>query len=679
MNAINARGVVFAIKTASTAIAAIAAALLLDLPNPGWAALTVFLTSQQFGAASGAVVARSVYRMLGTLLAVSGILFFVPALMVAPEMLVLGIAAWVAVCLYVSLLDRSPRGYVFLLAAYTLPLIGMPLANSPSSIFDVTMWRVEEIALGAALSMTVHTVFAPRSVRPLLLDKLRTAVGDARNWIQKGLAPDPVEAGEQRARNRLGTDLTEIRTLAALLGFEPGITSRDVSTVDALEARLLSLLPLLAGVEARLVALRRTDDQWGARIDAHLDAVRRHVEQPFARADADRLRASGRGLVAAAQRGLEDGELLAIAAMDRLDELLESWDECLVLLDRYEHPEHASDEGTHGPVPRPSPRLLHIDHGLAALSGLAAGLAVVLAGALCWVLGWDQGSAAMGIAAVGSSLFAFLDDPRPFVRLMLIATVMAVPVAALYVFAIFPALDGYVALACVLAPLLFVCALCLTVPKWAVPALGFVLITVTLMSVQPVQAGDFGSFMATAVGAVLGTSIALLVMSLVRVIGANTSVRRLMHATWRDLATIANGTDGLSRAAWASRMMDRVGLLQSRMAGANGVVRARAGRALDDLRIGVNMLDLRDAGLASRPEVRAAIEGALNQIGTHFRQRLVRPDAEAVPEISQALELAIVQLAGSETGAQRLRGLTAATGLRLGLTQQAAIVNGGAQ
>lgn len=667
MNAFNARGVAFAIKTASAALAALIAALLLHLPNPGWAALTVFLTSQQFGAVSGAVVARSVYRALGTLLAVSGILFLIPALMVAPEVLVLGIAAWVALCLYVSLLDRSPRAYVFLLAAYTLPLIGMPVANSPSSIFDVTMWRVEEIGLGVALSMTVHTVFAPRSVRPLLSAKLRSAVDDARSWILKGLDPAPADAGEQRARDRLGADLTEIHTLAALLRFEPGITSRDISTIDALEDRLLALLPLLGGIEARLAALRNADARWSGRLDAHLEAVRLHLAAPLARADAERLRASGRSLIDAGQRELDDGALLAIATMERLAELLEGWDEGLFLLDRFEHPEHHADDSTRDPLARPSPRLLHIDHGLAALSGLAAGLAVVLAGALCWVLGWDQGAAAMGIAAVGSSLFAFLDDPRPLVRLMLIASVLAVPVAALYVFAIFPALDGYVALACVMAPLFFVCALCLTMPKWAVPALGFVLVTVTLMSVQPVQAGDFGSFTALALGSILGTGIALLVMSVVRVIGANTSVRRLMHAGWRDLAAIANGTAALSRVEWASRMMDRVGLLQSRMAGASGVVRTRAAGALDDLRMGVNMLDLRDAGLAATPVARAAIERALKRIGTHFRQRLARPDVETGPEVSQALELAIARLIESEPTSHRLRGLTAATGLRLAL------------
>jgi uncharacterized membrane protein YccC len=250
---------------------------------------------------------------------------------------------------------------------------------------------------------------------------------------------------------------------------------------------------------------------------------------------------------------------------------------------------------------------------------------------------------------------------------MLFATLLAVPVAALYVFAILPALDGYFALALALAPLLFTSALYLASPKWSVPAVGFVLITVSLMSVQPVQAGDFSSFTATAVGAVLGTLIALVVTSLLRVIGAETSVRRLMHSTWRDLAAMADDTRKLSRTAWASRMMDRIGLLLPRIAGTSGAMRARATRALDDFRMGVNMLDLRDAALASRPEVQKAIESTLMQIAAHLRQRLARPDIAPTPTILQSIDRAIAGLVESDPGAHRVQGLTAATGLRLGL------------
>jgi hypothetical protein len=114
-------------------------------------------------------------------------------------------------------------------------------------------------------------------------------------------------------------------------------------------------------------------------------------------------------------------------------------------------------------------------------------------------------------------------------------------------------------------------------------------------------------------------------------------------------------------------MMDRIGLLLPRLAGTSAVLRARAERALDDLRMGVNMLDLRDAGLPARANARATIEDALTQLGMHFRQRLQRPDIPPDTTTRQSIDRAITALLQSDPGPWRVQGLTAATGLRLGL------------
>jgi uncharacterized membrane protein YccC len=130
---------------------------------------------------------------------------------------------------------------------------------------------------------------------------------------------------------------------------------------------------------------------------------------------------------------------------------------------------------------------------------------------------------------------------------------------------------------------------------------------------------------------------------------------------------MADGTAGISRAAWGSRMLDRIGLLLPRLAGASGRMQARAERALDDLRMGANVLDLRNAGMAATPQVRTAIESALTRVGRHLRQRLERPDMAPAPQLQASLDRAIAGLIESEPGFRRVQGLTAATGLRLGL------------
>src|ERR1700739_2168152 len=104
---------VFACKTFLAAVLALLAALWLDLPRPYWAMATVYITSQPL---AGATSSKALYRVLGTLGGAAATVALVPNLIDAPELLCLAMALWVGLCLYLSLLDRQPRSYAFMLA-----------------------------------------------------------------------------------------------------------------------------------------------------------------------------------------------------------------------------------------------------------------------------------------------------------------------------------------------------------------------------------------------------------------------------------------------------------------------------------------------------------------------------------------------------------------------------------
>ena len=55
MNILSARGIVFSVNCYVAAMLALAIAFGFDLPNPWWAVLTVYITSQPLAAAAGAV------------------------------------------------------------------------------------------------------------------------------------------------------------------------------------------------------------------------------------------------------------------------------------------------------------------------------------------------------------------------------------------------------------------------------------------------------------------------------------------------------------------------------------------------------------------------------------------------------------------------------------------------
>ena len=75
---------------------------------PYWAVSTVFITVQPL---AGATRSKAIYRVCGTVLGAIVAVILVPNLVNAPELLTLAIALWVGLCLYFSLLDRTPRSY----------------------------------------------------------------------------------------------------------------------------------------------------------------------------------------------------------------------------------------------------------------------------------------------------------------------------------------------------------------------------------------------------------------------------------------------------------------------------------------------------------------------------------------------------------------------------------------
>ena len=159
---------IFALKTFAAAMLAFYLALLLDMPRPYWAMTSVYVTSNVL---TGATSSKAVYRILGTLIGAAGAIILVPNLVDAPELLSLAIALWIGVFLYIALLDGTPRSYVFMLAGYTVAIVGLPVLSTPELTFDVAVSRVQEISLGIICASVVSRLVLPRSVASAVSDQ----------------------------------------------------------------------------------------------------------------------------------------------------------------------------------------------------------------------------------------------------------------------------------------------------------------------------------------------------------------------------------------------------------------------------------------------------------------------------------------------------------------------------
>jgi len=667
---------IFSVNSFVAAMLALYIAFSIGLPRPYWAMLTVYITVQPL---SGALRSKAVYRVLGTILGGISAVALVPNLVNSPEVLTVALALWVATCLYISLLDRTPRSYVFLLAGYTAAIIGFPSVNAPNLIFDTALNRVEEITLGIVCAALVHTVFFPRSVLGFLNVRIAAMLHEAEHWACETWAAD-VLSGERRVamdkeRQRIAADITELYVLSTHLPFDTANFLPTAQAVNALQDRLSLLLPLASAVEDRRRALRAvggmTDD-----VVALMNNVREWVAGGAKSTREEALALRDACIAAEPELGADAdwAALLKASMLGRLAELIEDIQDARELAAYIAAPQNKMPQKLIDRLPPAGSRVLHRDHGLALLSAFASFAAIIGCSAFWIATAWPDGSVGPMFAAIVTSFFATLDDPAPAIRKFLIAFVVAFPIAAGYLFAALPAVDGFPMLVALLAPTFLILGALQGNPPTAPLATALIIGVAGSLSLQEVYEADFKFFTNSFIAQQVGLYSALVATQLFRSVGADWSARRLLRFAWRDLAAnaAARPEDCIDRSVWTSRMLDRLGLLIPRL----GLVERRdellaSADMLNDLRIGLNVVDLQQVRRSAGPEAERSIARVLNNLAHCFGHRAVgkpRP----VPEATLIeIDAAIGDVSAEHGSPERELALWSLTGLRRNLFPRA--------
>ena len=657
------------------------------LPRPFWALMTTYVVAHPL---AGAVRSKAVYRFCGTLIGSTATVLLVPALSNAPELLTLVLALWVGLCLCISLFDRTPRSYVFMLAGYTAALIGFPSVQTPLVLFDTAVARVEEIGLGIFCATLIHSLVLPAGLAPTVLGLLDRTLLDARKWLGDLLQPaahgggNGANGGEPKRldddRRRLAGDITQLRLLSTHVPFDTTHLRWTAGAIRAMQDRVAALTPALSAVEDRLQALAQAEGRLAPDVTAVLAQAAqwlREEAEPGADAAtrAERLQTLRRAIDAlsatpanAQPQHTAWGRALRIGLAGRLEELVDGWTACAQL-------RQDIDEGLKGAAPLRrtaalGSRVLHRDYGMALLSALAAVIAICLCGAFWILTGWPMGSAATMMAAVFCCFFATMDDPVPAIHGFLKWTLWSIPISALYVLVLMPMVQDFGMLVLICAPLLLLLGLYLPRPTHFMAAMALIFGVCGTLALHDTASSDLVSFINSMIGQVVGVVVAARVTRLVRSVGADWSARRIQRATWRELGDMAASSQPqyAQSDAYAVRMLDRIGLLAPRIAQAGGTVEGVAANdALRDLRMGADIAVLQRVRGQLPTSTSAALLGG---IARFFRQRgegrmNPRP-ADLLPQIDEALNAVLGAPASAAPAASR-SAVTALVGLRRNL------------
>jgi len=665
---ITAREAIFSVKCFAAAMLAYYVALRIGLTRPYWAVTTSYIVAQPL---AGAVLSKAVFRAIGTFIGGAVAVVLVPNLVDAPELLSLALGLWLGLCVYISLLDRTPRAYIFLLAGYTASIIGFPSVDAPGLVFTTAAIRVQEIIIGILSASLVHGLILPRTVVGQLLGRIDAILADAERWSRDSLALAG-EATLMPERQRLAVDVAELHQLSIHLPFDTARLLPRVRTVRALQDRLSILLPLAGGIEDRIETLARTGGV-PADIGMLLSDIERWLLAPAAtdasRATAAALIARARALEPVPGPDIDFRTGVRLSLLARVGELVAAHQLCSDLRAQVRSPSVA-------PVTPEVAELLlvagrrplHRDHAMALRTGAGA-VATIVLGCTLWIeSGWKDGAGAVLIAGVATALFGSSDEPAPIVRKFLYGTVIGLVTAIIYAFAIFPRITAFPVLALLLSPALLALGVMLTRPNLNLVALGATLGFLGTVGLNDHYDDDFVSVVNGCVAQIVGTGFAVFCVQVFLTVGVEESARRLVRAGWRDMANRANLPTRPDLGGWISRMLDRIGLIAPRLIAQHDDAGAPLFAALADMRLGIAVGELRALRVDSdTPAIEAAITPVLAGVSGYYRAKLAHADTPLPDALLETIDQAIITVAAAERLDERRSGLLALFSVRRNL------------
>jgi len=480
----------FIAKTLTAALLSLWIAMRLELPQPRTAMTTVFIVMQPY---SGAVIAKSFYRIAGTVIGSLVSLLVVGLFSHEPTILLAATIVWIGICTAGATRNRNFRSYAFVLAGYTAALVAVPTITDPDSIFQGAVTRVNEVSLGVIVSTVISALVFPQFAGDTLPRAVRSRFTGFVEFVAATLAG---------RIDRAGIEATNLRFVGDVISLE---ATRSVAVFEHPETRLRS--PILMrmnhdfmAVSTRLHALHQLFNRLRDGQEAGSSLVREYFE-PYlreiapllspetapvlkpadARASVERLRSFRTGLP---QRLRATREQLAAAGLttDQNTGLLLDFDTAAELLLRFVDELYAYTD-SYASLAKPTasqtqaarPYVPQTGLLSSTVSGLRAVVVLSTVGLFWFATAWPGGELMMILAGTAVALAATTANPLRIATGLLYGAALALPAGAICVFLLYPLIDGFPLLCVVLTPFL-VGALALTThPRWGGVGTGFLI------------------------------------------------------------------------------------------------------------------------------------------------------------------------------------------------------------
>jgi uncharacterized membrane protein YccC len=521
---------IFAAKTTASGLIALLIAFTFNLDQPQWALLTVFIVSQP---QSGLVLAKSFYRVIGTLIGAAVALLLV-ALFAQERVLFLGaLALWVGVCTFGSQYARNFVAYSFVLSGYTAAVVGIPAALEANNAFYIASARVTEICLGIIVAAAVHRIVLPGSLAAALWQSVAAARQALIGYLEK--LPDDSHAAKSAVP--LVSKAIAIENQRAAAIFEDTEVRERSSALRLLNLALLRAVAAAQSLGDHLTYLRHA----GRPIEASINDAVSGASQLLQSWQAGAIDASGlrQKLHEAEARGSLARRLFPVSSGDdvapRQAAAIASLRELFAALTAYAEAYETCVSGKTTPVPGRIPFSPANDPIAALWTGLRAALAVILVGWFWIVSAWPHGSTAVILAAVATARLATMGHAALLaVAATLIFALATIP-AFVIVDVLLPLASGFPMFALILGPFLFYCAFLMAQPNPKMVLLGYLsaLLFASVGQFQNRMVYDPVGLLNTSIAAIFAVGITLVLWTVVAPETAEAARRRFLRIAQR--------------------------------------------------------------------------------------------------------------------------------------------------
>ena len=585
----------YSARSFAAAMLAYYIALSIGLERPSWAIITVYIVSQT---SVGASLSRCLYRLAGTVAGAGATVLIVPTFVNMPILCSVMLTGWITFCLYLSLLERTPRAYAFVLAGYTASLIGFPAVSDPGAVFNIAIIRVQEIVIGIICAALIHRYILPSRISGLFNSKLAQTLHAARQRIAATLAGKSEALSEPL---HLALTLQFLQGISHHIPYDFALSVPVRQARKALHDRLARLVIVNAELRDRLqIIVKMPADMQKLLDDVQAWLTCDDVGKRKSTADALHKRCAQCFTV---QVQTFD-EALQVNFVRYIAQLITLIQQCERLSDAIHHvklaPAQAEDKAAKGYV-------FHRDPLSAARTALGA-FAIILSGCLVWIdSAWPDGDTAVSILGVCCTLFGSFDTPVPHIVKYIIGSVWGVLISLIYSFALLPQVSDFPVLVAVLAPVYLLAGSLQARPPTTFMAMGITLTLPVLCELGAHYSGDFADAANTAIALFFATGFAVISMSLLQTVQADAAINRLLKLCQRDIRRSVNGVFKGDETHWTNLMIDRAALLLPRLS-RSGPSSARAlDHLLHFLRTGLCVMHLRRCDAPAGSEINAVL------------------------------------------------------------------------